>query len=101
MACFRRSSRAIASACAADHKIDKKQALDAVLYAPGHAHSMARSHAQSIENLANVRLELHREAAPKLEGAVRSTPEFDLVLKIPAAADQSERLEKENEHSKS
>jgi valyl-tRNA synthetase len=81
----------------ADHKVDKKQGLDAVLYSPGHALSVARSHAQSIERLANVRLEMHHEVAPKLEGAVRSTPEFDLLLKIPAAADQSERLEKENQ----
>jgi valyl-tRNA synthetase len=81
----------------ADHKVDKKQGLDAVLYAPGHALSVARSHAQAIERLANVRLEMHHEGAPKLEGAVRSTPEFDLLLKIPAAADQSERLEKENQ----
>jgi valyl-tRNA synthetase len=81
----------------ADHKVDRKQSLAAVLYAPGHACSVARSHAQAIEKLANVQLELHHEAAPKLDGAVRSTPEFDLLLKIPAAADQSERLEKENE----
>jgi len=81
----------------ADHKVDKKQALEAVLYSAGHAHSVARSHAQAIEKLANVHLEMHHEAAPKLEGAVRSTPEFDLLLKIPEAADQSERLTKENE----
>ena len=82
----------------ADHKVDKKQSLPAVLYAPGHAHSVARSHVQAIEKLANIQLEMHHEAAPKLEGAVRSTPSFDLLLKIPAAADQSERLEKENLH---
>jgi valyl-tRNA synthetase len=82
----------------ADHKVDKKQMLPAVLYAPGHAHSVAWSHAQAIEKLANIQLEMHRETAPKLEGAVRSTPEFDLLLKIPAAADQHERLEKENVH---
>jgi valyl-tRNA synthetase len=81
----------------ADHKVDRKQVLAAVLYAPGHAHSVARSHAQAIEKLANVQLEMLHETAPKLDGAVRSTPEFDLLLKIPAAADQSERLEKENE----
>jgi valyl-tRNA synthetase len=82
----------------ADHKVDKKQMLPAVLYAPGHAHSVAWSHAQAIEKRANIQLEMHREMAPKLEGAVRSTPEFDLQLKIPAAADQHERLEKENTH---
>jgi valyl-tRNA synthetase len=46
--------------------------------------------------LANVKLTVETGAAPKLEGAVRSTPDFDLVLEMPKAANQSERLLKEN-----
>jgi valyl-tRNA synthetase len=52
----------------------------------------------AIEKLANVKLELTRGHAPKTEGAaVRSTPEFDLVLRVPLAqADaQRKRLEKD------
>jgi valyl-tRNA synthetase len=52
---------------------------------------------ESIHQLANVRLDLHHGEPPKFEGAVRSTPDFDLVLEMPRAEGQQEKLLKENE----
>jgi valyl-tRNA synthetase len=75
----------------AEHKLDRKQTLEGVLY------SKQATQVDAIQRLANLRLEVETGPAPKLEGAVRSTPEFDLLLHIPEAADQRERLEKENE----
>jgi valyl-tRNA synthetase len=81
----------------ADNGIDGRQTLSGALYAPGHAYHVAHIHAASIRELARVELELHHSAAPKLEGAVRSTPEFDLVLEVPQVEIPRERLVKENE----
>jgi valyl-tRNA synthetase len=80
----------------AEHGIDGRQTLPGILYAPGHAYHVAHAHAASIRDLAKVELELRHEAAPKLEGAVRSTPDFDLVLEVPKVEVQRDRLEKEN-----
>jgi valyl-tRNA synthetase len=74
----------------ADHKVDKKPLLTGVLYC-GQTLNL-----DAIERLANVKLEVKTGAAPKLEGAVRSSPDFDLVLEMPKAAPQRERLIKEN-----
>jgi valyl-tRNA synthetase len=74
----------------ADHKVDKKPLLTGVLYCK---HPL---HLDAIERLANVKLTVETGAAPKLEGAVRSSPDFDLVLNMPKAANQRERLLKEN-----
>jgi valyl-tRNA synthetase len=79
-----------ARALRADHKIDKKPLLTGVLYCS------RPLHLDAIERLANVKLTVETVAPPKLEGAVRSTPDFDLVLEMPKAANQSERLLKEN-----
>ncbi len=79
-----------ARALRADHKIDKKPLLTGVIYCK---HPL---HIDAIERLANVKLTVETGAPPKLEGAVRSTPDFDLVLEIPKAANQRERLLKEN-----
>ena len=43
-----------------------------------------------------MKLTVETGVVPKLDGAVRSSPEFDLVLEMPKAANQSERLLKEN-----
>ena len=59
--------------------------LSATVYARGAAFDVAGAERQAIERLANVKLELHEGAAPKLHGAVRSVPEFDLILHIPEA----------------
>ncbi len=74
----------------ADHKVDKKPLLTGVLYCK------ETRHLEAIERMANVKLEVKTGAAPKLEGAVRSSPDFDLMLEMPKAAPQRERLLKEN-----
>jgi valyl-tRNA synthetase len=79
-----------ARALRADHKVDKKPLLSGVLYC------QQPLHLDAIERLANVKLTIETGASPKLEGAIRSTPDFDLVLEMPKAADQSDRLLKEN-----
>jgi valyl-tRNA synthetase len=79
-----------ARAIRADHKIDKKPLLTGVLYCK------QPLHLDAIERLANVKLTVEAGAVPKLEGAVRSTPDFDLVLEMPKAANQRDRLLKEN-----
>jgi valyl-tRNA synthetase len=79
-----------ARALRADHKVDKKPLLTGVLYCKQPVPIDA------IERLANVKLTVEIGAAPKLEGAVRSSPDFDLVLEMPKAANQRERLLKEN-----
>ena len=52
---------------------------------------------ESIERLANVTLQVATPAAERARGAKRSTPEFDLVLSVPAAQmeKQRDRLVKE------
>jgi len=79
-----------ARALRADHRVDKKPLLSGVLYCKQPVHI------EAIERLANVKLTVETGAAPKLEGAIRSTPDFDLVLEMPKAANQSDRLLKEN-----
>jgi valyl-tRNA synthetase len=77
---------------------DPKQVLNGTLYSATDALTTARAELNAIEKLANVKLELADGHAPKTEGAaVRSTPEFDLVLRVPIAqADaQRKRLEKD------
>jgi valyl-tRNA synthetase len=80
-----------ARAIRADHKVDKKQVLGGVLYC------RRTTQIEAMERLANVKLEVKPGPAPKLDGATRSTPDFDLMLRLPSAAPQKERLEKENE----
>ena len=81
----------------AEHGIDGRKTLPGILYAPGHAYHVAHAHAASIRDLAKVELDLRHQVAPRLEGAVRSTPDFDLVLEVPKVEVPRERLEKENE----
>ncbi|MGD1094928.1 MAG: valine--tRNA ligase [Bryobacteraceae bacterium] len=80
-----------ARALRADHKIDKKQPLTGVLYCAKPVQI------DQIQRLANITLEVNTGPAPKLEGTVRSTPDFDLLLHISEPPAQKERLEKENE----
>jgi len=81
----------------ADHKIDKKQELAGNFYSAGHAYRVAHTHANAIEKLTNTKLTLHHQSAPKLQGAVRSTPDYDLHLEMPVVAEQKDKLAKENE----
>jgi valyl-tRNA synthetase len=88
----------------ADHKVEPKAELCGVLYTPGHAYHVAHAHLESIHQLAKVKLELKHQAAPKLEGAVKSTADFDLQLEMPrsegsgeVSAEQRDKLKKEGE----
>jgi valyl-tRNA synthetase len=81
----------------ADHQIDKKQELQGVVYCRNGAQRLEFG---VVEKLANVKLDVRSEAAPKLEGAVRSRAEFDLLLKLPEidVSGQRVHLEKEIEN---
>jgi valyl-tRNA synthetase len=81
----------------ADHQIDKKEQLNGVLYCRNGARRMEFG---VVEKLANVKLDVHGDVAPKLEGAVRSTTEFDLFLELPEVdvTGQRAKLEKEIEN---
>ncbi|HBY63581.1 MAG TPA: valine--tRNA ligase, partial [Solibacterales bacterium] len=77
---------------------DPKKVLEGVLYSQTRAFALAASEKPFIEKLASVQLELKQEAAPRLDGAaVRSTADFDLLLRLPAAQAEAavKRLEKE------
>ncbi|HEX6895216.1 MAG TPA: valine--tRNA ligase [Bryobacteraceae bacterium] len=64
----------------ADHGLDKKLLLEGVLYCRNGSRSVELP---VIEKLATVKLDIRTGAAPELKGAVRSTPDFDLVLRLP------------------
>ncbi len=83
----------------AEMKVDPKLSLAGTIYSRGDAQQTALVHSLAVQKLANVKLEWGGEAAPANAGAMRSTPEFDLVLHLPAAqADaQRGRLEKERD----
>jgi valyl-tRNA synthetase len=83
-----------------DLGLDPKQRFDAVLYSTGAAASVARSQIDAVQKLSGVNLEIHNEPAPAgVAGVKRSTTDFDLVLKVPAAQTETQRkrLEKEIE----
>ena len=82
----------------AEMKLDPKEQLDGVLYSRSEALHLARQHEAAVQKLTNVKLELQPGAAPQA-AAVRSTPEFDLVLNVPRShiGEQRKRLEKERE----
>ncbi len=82
----------------ADMGLDPNQQLEAALYSSGRAAEVARSQAEAIERLASIKLDIHQEPAPeRVTGVKRSTNDFDLVLRVPAAQTeiQRKRLEKE------
>ena len=80
----------------ADNGVDKKTLLEGVLYRRNGASAVELP---VIEKLATVKLEVRTGAVPNLHGAVRSTPEFDLVLQLPEVDTgvQVARLNKEIE----
>jgi valyl-tRNA synthetase len=81
----------------AQMKVDPKAPLEGVLYSQNRALELARRHAEVIRRLANVELSFHAGTAPRGEGVLRATPDFDLVLRVPAAQLEAlrRRLEKE------
>jgi valyl-tRNA synthetase len=64
----------------ADHGIDPKLLLEGVLYCRNGARDVEL---EVVEKFATVKLDVRTGNAPDLSGAVRSTPEFDLVLRLP------------------
>ncbi len=83
-----------------DLGVNPKEQLEGALYSENGAAQVALKHGDVIGKLAGLKLEVRQQAAPEaVEGAKRSTPEFDLVLRIPAAqaSVQRRRLEKEIE----
>jgi valyl-tRNA synthetase len=82
-----------------DLGLDPKQQHDAVLYSNGAAAHVACEQLGAIQKLARVRLEIQKGLSPAGGGVKRSTTEFDLVLKVPAAETEAQRkrLEKEIE----
>ncbi len=60
---------------------------------------LARCHLDVIQKLANLKLDVRAGAAPRGEGGLRSTPEFDLVLHLPPAeaGAQRKRIDKQIE----
>jgi len=75
----------------ADRKLGQKESLPGVLYCHDGAQTVAQHYRDVLEKLANVNLDIRAEAPPKLEGAVRSTPEFDLWLETPQADSDAQR----------
>jgi len=82
----------------AEMKADPKQMLEGVLYSGNRLLELVRAELEVIQKLAGLKLELAE--GPALRGGVaHSSPEFDLVLRLPAAqaAAQRKRLEKQIE----
>jgi valyl-tRNA synthetase len=83
-----------------DMHVNPSQELQGILYSETLAADVALRQLEAIEKLAKLKLAVRREQAPaSAEGIKRSTPEFDLILLVPAAqADaQRKRVEKEIE----
>ncbi len=80
-----------ARAIRADRNIDKKLLLNGRLYCRNGALAIAHNHLAIVQKLANVNLVAGGDAPAKLEGAVRSTPDFDLVLETPPADVEGQR----------
>lgn len=80
-------------------KLDPKQQLEASFYSRSAALGIGRTNVEAIQKLSNMKFEFHEGAAPQGSGAVRSTPEFDIVLNVPRAqvGAQRKRLEKDKE----
>ncbi|MBM3734819.1 MAG: valine--tRNA ligase [Acidobacteria bacterium] len=83
----------------AELKLDPKEQLSGVLYSSGRALEVAGAEPEAVSKLAGVKLDLRAGQAPKLGGAMRATPDFDLGLEVPAAQLEvlRKRLEKEIE----
>jgi valyl-tRNA synthetase len=83
----------------AEMNADPKQQLDAALYSQTAALDLAKTHLDVIQKLAGVKLDLARGVAPQKAGALHSTPEFDLVLRLPGTqvGAHRRRLEKQIE----
>ena len=81
----------------ADGKLDPKEPLDATLYSAGAAATLAVAQQEAIERLANVKLTVAGIDVARAQGPLRSTPEFDLVLAVPAGKLDALKLRLEKE----
>jgi valyl-tRNA synthetase len=81
----------------AELKIDPKLPLKGTLYAQAAVLDIARAQGDAIGKLANVELDFTEGAAPPQAPAVRSTPEFDLVLDLPVEQLQALRQRQKKE----
>jgi valyl-tRNA synthetase len=81
----------------AEMKADPRQSLDGTLYAQGRVQELASAEREAIERLSGIRLELSSGPAPQGEGLVYSTPDFDLILRVPAAQAGEQRLKLEKQ----
>ncbi|MCC7342832.1 MAG: valine--tRNA ligase [Bryobacterales bacterium] len=83
----------------ADLGQDPKKVIDARIYARGIAHTAATGQLEALNKLASVQAEVIEGDAPRLKGAVRSTPSFDAVLLVSAAEleAQRKRVEKDQQ----
>ncbi len=83
----------------AELKLDPKEQLAGKLYSTGRALMVAREQGDAVAKLAGANLELIEGNAPKIGGAMRATPDFDLALEVPAAQLEvlRKRLQKEIE----
>jgi valyl-tRNA synthetase len=89
-----------ARALRADQKLDPRQQLDCCLYAnDGAAARVASAQKAAFEALTNTKLTLGAPGEARAAGAIRSTPEFDIVLRLSGAQAEvmRQRLEKEIE----
>jgi valyl-tRNA synthetase len=81
-----------------DLKLDPKQPVHGILVARENARHVVETQLPAIEKLANIQLEV-RGDLNGAEGVKRSSPGFDIIIKVSAeqAAAQRARLEKDNE----
>jgi valyl-tRNA synthetase len=75
----------------AELKVDPKLALTGIVYTQTAVGSIVRNHLEPIRRLADVTLEVKEGHAPDSAAAIRSTPEFDLVLDLPEAQVEAQR----------
>ncbi len=81
----------------ADLGQDPKKVIDARIHARGAAAAVASSQLEALNKLAAIRAEVIEGDAPQLKGAVRSTPTFDVVLLVPAAELEAQRIRVEKD----
>jgi valyl-tRNA synthetase len=89
-----------ARALRADQKLDPKQQLEGVLHPHGdRTQAIAASQLAALQSLTNTSFHIASVGAEKSAGAARSTPEFDVVLKLGGAQAEvmRQRLQKEIE----
>jgi valyl-tRNA synthetase len=72
-------------------KLDPRKVVSGTLYSKSAAVEIARGSAGAIQKLAAINLEVVEGPAPVNSGVHAATPEFDLVLRVPAAEAEARR----------